>query len=531
MTFFLQDQGKHLLIKILFGGHIPADLESNTFLPKLVKLSVYLRWVAMSVLSEEYEKLVDLHEEKKRPDRSVLSYLYMAVEDYILSAWVQYLLQFSPDHLSLHFDGVRVSAESLDVSKLCKSSAEYISESTGFKVNVREKQHKTVLEFLEQRACNSTSRELGDRHVYHESGNCIPAAIAALVSSDDGIISALGKECEENRFQQTRGCRSYKQCQTLCNVKLRPCLDISSINSGKYLLHTESSGKPHCVALIVDKGEGDVQVVDVESCFQAPWVAFADSIHSGVDASTAVFFKVLAEADDLAEEESANLEALLDLQAAGKVVNVSSDESREDVVDLLTDSDCDDQDMGADWLDEEGNVTVDSNLVEDLRQEVMDLAKDCAGRKLRKSAAGFRCLACPWRSFQSPSRVADHLKKYHKASKQYCCSGTKQLKIILSLHDSDMISGQKQGKYLQRSAALLAEQVAPPLPRTVNQIDRHIRLLLDISGPRFVHLQSLEKDIAAKCQGNIWYTHAFAEKVYQEIMIHHAKAWRCLLVK
>lgn len=480
----------------------------------------------MSLLSDEYERLAELQQEKKHPDRSVLSYLYMAVEDYILSAWVQYLLQFSPDHLSLHFDGVRLSAEGLDAAKLCSSSAAYIEESTGFKVNVREKQHKTVLEVLEQKASTSTRRPLGDRHILRESGNCIPAAIAALSSSEEQIVAALRVEdSEENCFHQTRGCRSYKQCQKLFQVKLLPSLDISSIDSGNYLLHTESSGKPHCVALIVDKGAGSVKVVDVESSLHVPWASFADSLRSGVDASTAVVFKVVPEAE-VADEEAADLEALLDLQAAGRIVNVSSDESQEDVVDLLTDSDCDDDETGTDWLDEQGNVTVDSKLVEDLRQEVLDLSKDCANQKLRKSSAGFRCLACPWRSFQSPSRVADHLKKYHKASKQYCCSGTKQLKMVLSLHDSDMISGHRKGKYLQRSAALLAAQVSPPLPRTVNQIDRHIRLLLDISGPRFVHIQSLGKDCVAKCQGNIWYTHAFAEKVYQEIMLHHAKVRR-----
>lgn len=50
------------------------------------------------------------------------------------------------------------------------------------------------------------------------------------------------------------------------------------------------------------------------------------------------------------------------------------------------------------------------------------------------------------------------------------------------LHDSDMIKGQQEGTYLQRSAKLLREQVVPPLPHSINCIDKKIRLLLDAQG-------------------------------------------------
>ena len=63
--------------------------------------------------------------------------------------------------------------------------------------------------------------------------------------------------------------------------------------------------------------------------------------------------------------------------------------------------------------------------------------------------------------------------------KSICCSGTNEVKCILSLHDSDMISGTRRGNYLHRSSTLLRDQVQPPLPSSLNSIDKIIRLVLD----------------------------------------------------
>ena len=42
----------------------------------------------------------------------------------------------------------------------------------------------------------------------------------------------------------------------------------------------------------------------------------------------------------------------------------------------------------------------------------------------------------------------DHIKKYHAPAQQYVCSGTKQLKIIMALHDSDQLEGRLAGQGL-----------------------------------------------------------------------------------
>ena len=46
---------------------------------------------------------------KDFPDASTFTYMWTAVEDYLLEACIGYMAKLRPSHLSLHFDGLRVS--------------------------------------------------------------------------------------------------------------------------------------------------------------------------------------------------------------------------------------------------------------------------------------------------------------------------------------------------------------------------------------------------------------------------------------
>ena len=70
----------------------------------------------------------------------------------------------------------------------------------------------------------------------------------------------------------------------------------------------------------------------------------------------------------------------------------------------------------------------------------------------------------------------------------------------------------------------MRQTVTPALATTSNKVDKHIRLLLDASGPRFVHQRAVEKQILARRVGNLWMTHAFAEVLFQ--VVNHAKVSR-----
>lgn len=117
------------------------------------------------------------------------------------------------------------------------------------------------------------------------------------------------------------------------------------------------------------------------------------------------------------------------------------------------------------WLlDDSAHVTVDALLLDQLRQEVDTFLARSPGKNSRTD-----CPFCPWRRFQRFSRVRDHVRKHHIEHAQVCCSGTKQPRVILSLHDTDMCGCARRG----------IRSRVKPAPRTAcNNIDRWIRLVL-----------------------------------------------------
>lgn len=96
--------------------------------------------------------------------------------------------------------------------------------------------------------------------------------------------------------------------------------------------------------------------------------------------------------------------------------------------------------------------------------------------------------------------------------------------MILSLHDSDMLADRRASNYLQRTAMLLRASVKPSLSPVRNSIDKEIRLLLDADGPHFKHKAAVESSACARRVGNLWYTRAFSEKLFAEMLLQHAKA-------
>ena len=71
------------------------------------------------------------------------------------------------------------------------------------------------------------------------------------------------------------------------------------------------------------------------------------------------------------------------------------------------------------------------------------------------------------------------------------------------------------------------------MPVDCNQIERSQLLfqsgliqeaVLSLAGPRFVNGNRVGDDLFLRRVGNIYYTKEFAEQIFQEIMLHHAKA-------
>ena len=94
--------------------------------------------------------------------------------------------------------------------------------------------------------------------------------------------------------------------------------------------------------------------------------------------------------------------------------------------------------------------------------QVLSIACDCGveplmvsdSRAMRceaRKGGDYRCALCPFRSFphKRPMRLLDHIASYHVKRTQYVCSGTKQIKVILALHNSDRLEGARAGWHMR----------------------------------------------------------------------------------
>ena len=164
--------------------------------------------------------------------------------------------------------------------------------------------------------------------------------------------------------------------------------------------------------------------------------------------------------------------------------------------------------------DVDGPVAVGDGLLKLLKEEVTS-----AVRSVRNSPR-YACRLCPARCFTRADRLAHHIHTYHAEKQQYCCSGSKQLRLIQALFDYDQLQSKPGGaRYLQRSSALLRSTVSG-LDFHENAIDKHIRLVLTERGPVFKHRANLDQFRRVK---NLYYSHGFADLFYQELLISHAK--------
>ena len=116
----------------------------------LQKLSLYVRWVACNILHKDYMSLHD-NKQKKFPSATIMSLMWHPVEDAILDAWTEHVLAgpTTPKHLSLHFDGVRVSAEAIsDTQEYINGCQEAIAKATSFDVKIAAKSHNNFMELF-----------------------------------------------------------------------------------------------------------------------------------------------------------------------------------------------------------------------------------------------------------------------------------------------------------------------------------------------------------------------------------------------
>ena len=107
---------------------------------------------------------------------------------------------------------------------------------------------------------------------------------------------------------------------------------------------------------------------------------------------------------------------------------------------------------------EEASFCVDTSaeLKATLHCEVFSAFSDFSvGVGHDKEGPPWRCTLRRWRAWSCQSRLLGHIRKKHTDGVKFACSGTKQLKVVMSMYSLDSFTGRHPNNYLQRSSDLV----------------------------------------------------------------------------
>ena len=508
-------EGKEAINKVLNGGNPPDSCKDNETAKKLQRLSLYCRWIACNLLHEDYLSLAE-NVTKTFPSATIFSLMWTCVEDWILDVWAAHVSKIKPDHVSLHFDGLRVSTDVIpDVDAFTKDCSAHISQETTFNVKIVRKTHKTVLQSIRQ-ACESESSISTMPPILTEDGNCVPCAMwHAFASIRSGVEAMLKKEAPQEGDRAAKH-RKYGETAQALGITLSCCDGLPPPAVKSFILHSENAGRPHCVAVQLSADCSYASVFDGSTYRRLPYNSFRNAVCVGFDVPTVATFWQAKSKDEQKVEA-----ILLDLQAGAHDDDMSSDEESEDFTRRCS--------SAVILLDEDDTLCVSDGILDAMSEEVADVMSDLSKKSYRTEGRTV-CPFCPFRSFKQLRQLRTHITKHHTRKNQYICSGTKQTKVVLALYDFAASQQTVQEKYLRESCQILRSTITPALSCSLSHIDKHIRLVLKASGPVYVNLDSIGKTENVRRVRNMYYDHTFADLAVQEMIMQHAQeSWPPLL--
>ena len=195
----------------------------------MVRIYIYERgslWVACKLLHDDYMSLDD-NKSNTFPAASIMALMWHAIEDRILHVWSEHVLNGSPKHLSLHFDGLRVSTEAIqNTDEYIRACQDAISSRTSFNVKIVAKKHGSFIQLVqdEDTLVNKIST-LPD--LLKAEGNCIPCSVwHAIPTSRATILAALQDEGARERGSKKDqmpnlsvcGCHGKRRLDIMCGI-------------------------------------------------------------------------------------------------------------------------------------------------------------------------------------------------------------------------------------------------------------------------------------------------------------------------
>ena len=254
--------------------------------------------------------------------------MWHAIEDRILHVWSEHVLNGSPQHLSLHFDGLRVSTEAIqNTDEYIRACQDAISSRTSFNVKIVAKKHGSFIQLVqdEDTLVNKIST-LPD--LLKAEGNCIPCSVwHAIPTSRATILAALQDEGRPENVEAKRTkCRTYRSVAAVANVDLISCAGLPPDHIKNFLLHYEGNGVPHCVSVRFDMTNKVATLIDGINIYKMSLAKFQDATLAAVDRSTIISYWKR----DTRDKVGAMSAVLLDM-AAGASRQSHADDSDEDM--------------------------------------------------------------------------------------------------------------------------------------------------------------------------------------------------------
>ncbi|OLP81486.1 hypothetical protein AK812_SmicGene16705 [Symbiodinium microadriaticum] len=283
-------EGKEMINTVLNGGSPPTSLRNNEIVQGLQKISLYVRWVACNLLHADYMSLAD-NKQKTFPSSTILSLLWTSVEDRILQSWTDHVLTRTtkPKHLSLHFDGIRISADHVGVQQeeFIRDCENAIHKRTGFVVKIVPKKHQNFIQMLKTRGTHANAlTNVPD--ILLMQGNCIPCALWHVVPlSRPAVVAAMSNTSSaKNVDAKSAGYRDYRSVASMCGVDLIGCLGLPGTHVKSFMLHYEGNGVPHSVAVRVDASGVGVTIIDGATVYKLNMATLREIHCAAVDHAT-----------------------------------------------------------------------------------------------------------------------------------------------------------------------------------------------------------------------------------------------------
>ena len=131
------DAAKQLNLEVAGGAAIPDQFQGNEYLQSLQAEAKLLRWLAISLLPSGLYDAVSANPKHRWPEATMVYLMWSGFEDAVLAAMAETIQSLAPPHMSLHFDGVRVSRQVLvSDPELLQHCEENIAAKTGFAVKL-----------------------------------------------------------------------------------------------------------------------------------------------------------------------------------------------------------------------------------------------------------------------------------------------------------------------------------------------------------------------------------------------------------